>query len=370
MFFDLGKIYDGNSTVKEGDPFLIICRLSLSEAVEWQKDSVPIVNENKLDPHDYLFEEKEDPEIKNFVFAHLRVKSARPLHSGTYRCHSSHTESHQLIVESDNTIEATYDFPKYKVLKAKDLRLVLECNVTESSSSNHVIKWTKEGVELKPTSEEFKQIEIEGGKVTFKRPNWDDVGHYTCSLYNGSNGSQLLHKAEIEVIAKPYLKIHPNELTFVEGEELKIECIVFGRPTPHVIWRFENETYNDSTDRVKITSAVTKEDSNILKSYFILDRAQMSDRGSYSCLAQNAAVTDNPVDREMPKATCYVRIKDKYAALWPFLGICVEVVVLCTIIFIYEKKRNKAELEESDTDQSPEQKNTPDHGKESVRQRK
>lgn len=48
-------------------------------------------------------------------------------------------------------------------------------------------------------------------------------------------------------------------------------------------------------------------------------------------------------------------IPDKYAAVWPFLGICVEVVVLCTIIFIYEKKRNKAELEESDTDQSPEQ---------------
>uniref|UniRef100_A0A8D8ZUN3 Uncharacterized protein n=1 Tax=Cacopsylla melanoneura TaxID=428564 RepID=A0A8D8ZUN3_9HEMI len=43
------------------------------------------------------------------------------------------------------------------------------------------------------------------------------------------------------------------------------------------------------------------------------------------------------------------------SALWPFLGIVVEVVVLCTISLIYEKKRNKSELEESDTDQSPEQ---------------
>lgn len=48
-------------------------------------------------------------------------------------------------------------------------------------------------------------------------------------------------------------------------------------------------------------------------------------------------------------------VSDKYAALWPFLGIVAEVIVLCTVIFIYEKKRNKAELEESDTDQSPEQ---------------
>jgi hypothetical protein len=47
-------------------------------------------------------------------------------------------------------------------------------------------------------------------------------------------------------------------------------------------------------------------------------------------------------------------VTDKLAALWPFLGICAEVFVLCGIILIYEKKRNKTELEESDTDNSPE----------------
>ena len=47
-------------------------------------------------------------------------------------------------------------------------------------------------------------------------------------------------------------------------------------------------------------------------------------------------------------------VTDKLAALWPFLGICAEVFVLCAIILIYEKKRNKTELEESDTDNSPE----------------
>jgi len=40
----------------------------------------------------------------------------------------------------------------------------------------------------------------------------------------------------------------------------------------------------------------------------------------------------------------------KFAALWPFLGICAEVLILCIIILIYEKRRNKSELEESDTD--------------------
>ena len=34
---------------------------------------------------------------------------------------------------------------------------------------------------------------------------------------------------------------------------------------------------------------------------------------------------------------------DKYAALWPFLGICVEVAVLCAIILVVEKRRSKKE---------------------------
>ena len=43
---------------------------------------------------------------------------------------------------------------------------------------------------------------------------------------------------------------------------------------------------------------------------------------------------------------------DKLAALWPFLGICAEVVILCTIIFIYEKRRNKRLEEEAQREEA------------------
>jgi len=42
---------------------------------------------------------------------------------------------------------------------------------------------------------------------------------------------------------------------------------------------------------------------------------------------------------------------DKLAALWPFLGICVEVLILCTIILFYEKRRNKRLEEEARRDE-------------------
>lgn len=63
---------------------------------------------------------------------------------------------------------------------------------------------------------------------------------------------------------------------------------------------------------------------------------------------------------EMARVFNYFHFKSwndigKLAALWPFLGICAEVFILCAIILVYEKRRNKADLDESDTDQSPEQ---------------
>ncbi|KAG8313013.1 hypothetical protein J6590_010105 [Homalodisca vitripennis] len=206
---------------------------------------------------------------------------------------------------------------------------------------------------------------------------------------------------------KPFVKIQET-VTVIEEEKLKLECIVLGKPAPTVEWRVEqrtkpaqhahairkglfavlpkqcreqnnnaqrdrevprapvngaetlgrdrmvplstewNRTYDQSDGRVKLSTDPNKGiKNNILE----LEPVQMSDRGEIVCSGHNVATTIFDPN----EAKVFVRVKDKYAALWPFLGICAEVIVLCAVIFIYEKKRNKAELEESDTDQSPEQ---------------
>ncbi|OQV21746.1 hypothetical protein BV898_04324 [Hypsibius exemplaris] len=38
--------------------------------------------------------------------------------------------------------------------------------------------------------------------------------------------------------------------------------------------------------------------------------------------------------------TVILRVRDKLAALWPFLGFVVEVVIMCSILFLYEKLRS------------------------------
>jgi neuroplastin len=78
-----------------------------------------------------------------------------------------------------------------------------------------------------------------------------------------------------------------------------------------------------------------------------INNAKRADRGFYTCIGYN----DYMKDDEKIKSEGFLRVKDKLAALWPFLGICAEVFVLCAIILIYENRRNKDSENDSDTDQ-------------------
>ncbi|KAK9497811.1 hypothetical protein O3M35_003731 [Rhynocoris fuscipes] len=128
----------------------------------------------------------------------------------------------------------------------------------------------------------------------------------------------------------PHFEIKDNDLVIkgVNDDILKdqFSCSLILKSSNNIVgsaqfFLLENQTFANTLGRFKLKDNIEKG----LASYYLqIDEAELTDR-------------------------------DKFAALWPFIGICAEVVVLCAIIFIYERKRNKAELDESDTDQSPEQ---------------
>lgn len=56
-----------------------------------------------------------------------------------------------------------------------------------------------------------------------------------------------------------------------------------------------------------------------------------TDGGYYFCSGDN--------NYGQNKDKIYLRVRSRLAALWPFLGIVAEVIILVTVIFIYEKRR-------------------------------
>lgn len=91
----------------------------------------------------------------------------------------------------------------------------------------------------------------------------------------------------------------------------------------------------------------TSHTSGYVTTKLVKNQTSIDDKGYYKCKAKNEK-------NEVREAEGILHVKDKLAALWPFLGICAEVFILCAIILIYESRRNKTEQEDSDTDQ-PEQ---------------
>lgn len=159
----------------------------------------------------------------------------------------------------------------------------------------------------------------------------------------------LSHIRRFKISARPIAHL-AESTSVVEGEKLHLICVGKDAPSPGVkiSWTFGGQNYTHSEGRVKITK---DSETGIHGIVLIVENIEMNDRGNIICrMSYNWS---DPDAEHSSEAETFLRVKDKLAALWPFLGICVEVVVLCAIILVYEKKRNKAELEESDTDQSP-----------------
>lgn len=133
---------------------------------------------------------------------------------------------------------------------------------------------------------------------------------------------------------------HGNFVSLSIKVEIKMTAISFSS---------EPEKGNESKVIYEDERFKFSEYKNVENAKLTIEKANLTDRGYYSCIGSNDLMKTETRDKG------FVRVKDKLAALWPFLGICAEVFVLCAIILIYEKRRNKTDLDESDTDQSPDQ---------------
>ncbi|XP_011148246.1 basigin [Harpegnathos saltator] len=332
--------YSGPAVVHEGQPWTIDCNdLKDDDPIRWTRNGQTL--EPELSSGQLVVYSKSGTGNSK-----LSATQATENHDGDYKCTSDSADSFHLSIYFDI---------KIRVLTPRDIPLVLECT---NRSAGDKTQWLKEKTPVVTTlggNEDILKIDNETGTLEILKDTEEVYGNYTCKVANTTT--------EYRVVPKPIAHL-AESTSVVEGEKLHLVCGGKQSPGIKISWTFGDQNYTRSKGRVKIAK---DQERGIYGAVLIVDNIEMNDRGNVICrVSYNWS---DPVAEHSSEAETFLRVKDKLAALWPFLGICAEVVVLCAIILVYERKRNKAELEESDTDQSPDTKPTPN--KESdVRQRK
>lgn len=257
------------------------------------------------------------------------------------------------VLDQSVTVTTNYDYPEEKV-KIFYIRraLVLKCEL--SIQGEYEIQWVKNGLpvnEVDTLKGRYTTSNTAGGEFRIAESIESDAGAYECIF------SVVNARASFEAIANVQVSL-PSDTNVIEGENLRLTCNYAGT-NPTISWLVGNQSYTESRDRIVLEA----DESGVANVRLLLDAVTMEDRNRYTCVGRNKA---SQLMGENAEAGTLLRVRSKYAALWPFLGICVEVTVLCIAIWIYEKRRlNKLEDEDEDSGAYNSNKN----GSSTVRQR-
>ncbi|XP_064483352.1 hemicentin-2-like [Ornithodoros turicata] len=267
----------------------------------------------------------------------LRIDNVSDVHRNVYTCRAMHRDcpesavevSTMLFVESIITNEAA---PGAGLrIEPDDEQLVMSCNQTANFTG---FVWWKGHTLLEPNSRVI--ITDDSTTVLINSPMAKDADNYTCSSRT-SNDS-----AVIQVRYKVYCELDLDESTepsyWIEGSQAKLAVVTTGVPQPSIVWFKDNVSLNEG-ERVRLV-----DHQNLSNGMILVHSVVKADRGIYTCHASNGEDED--------RMNVKVRVRNRYAAVYPFAGICVELAILLTIIFVSEflnRKREEDPPEEKKT---------------------
>jgi len=171
-------------------------------------------------------------------------------------------------------------------------------------------------------------------------PDVISTDKYTCV-----DDSDKTRKQEFIIYVYPFVVPAEKPRNIIQGDPMSLECRAWSIPAPNISWEHDGQPIPVETRVFYKNSSSSSSGPKfpILENGILrIEGMDDKDAGNYTCYARTT-INDIAVEAS---ATTLVQVKNKYAALWPFLGICAEVAILCAIILIYEKRRAKRIEEE------------------------
>ncbi|XP_053558820.1 basigin [Bombina bombina] len=283
----------------------------------------------------------------------------KPGDSGTYECRASNDPDRNHLTKSPrikwirsqaNLI--VMDQPEITTL-IDDVKgsTILSCNLTDPSIVISGHKWLKGDKVLKEDAETSQVTTYNVSEV-----HGDHSGQYTCEFQTTPILSEI-----VNVTVSPHVVAYKKSEHGNEGDTGVLTCKCNSYPpVEQWMWYKLSEDgpmpiVNGSDDRFIIKSSGNKTELRI--SHLDIEK----DQGDYRCNGSNSEGIDG--------AEISLRVRSRLAALWPFLGIVAEVIILVTIIFIYEKRRKPDEVPEDEDGGSAPLKSNAGSNHDNVRQR-
>ncbi|KAK6061601.1 immunoglobulin I-set domain protein [Cooperia oncophora] len=172
---------------------------------------------------------------------HLKINDARETDTGSYSCvvdniAGSEISAAKIVVGSVPTIISSPETVRVNVEEEVNdyVQVTLQCTAVGQPSPR--IAWQRNGIPLDLLNYSRYTV-LSSGHLFITNAQLEDQASFTCIAENDYGAQSKTTLVVISGLASPVLGHAPPEQQLIEGEDLRLSCVVvLGSPRPEIKW--------------------------------------------------------------------------------------------------------------------------------------